>query len=76
MEEFNLGWWNCFNSFVKEMFELHPRFSGDICNDTTILDNVLKGAGVTEEEIKEVIKTDLFDESFSSYLKKYIERNI
>lgn len=51
MKQFDKGWWNCFNSFANNTIN---------DNDSICLE-VLNGAGVTKDEIEEVLRNgDLY----------------
>ena len=51
MKQFDKGWWNCFNSFANNT----------INDNDSICMEVLNGAGVTKDEIEEVLrKGDLY----------------
>lgn len=46
MKQFDKGWWNCFNSFAN-----------NIINDNdSICMEVLRGAGITKDEVEEVLR--------------------
>ena len=48
MKQFDKGWWNCFNSFANNT----------INDNDSICMEVLDGAGVTKDEIEEVLRND------------------
>ena len=51
MKQFDKGWWNCFNSFANNT----------INDNDLICMEVLRGAGVTKDEVEEVLRNgDLY----------------
>lgn len=51
MKQFDKGWWNCFNSFANNTL----RDNDSVCIE------VLNGAGITKDEIEEVLRNgDLY----------------
>jgi len=51
MTQFDKGWWNCFNSFANNT----------INDNDSICMEVLNGAGVTKDEVEEVLRNgDLY----------------
>ena len=44
-EEFNLGWWNCFNSFANNTYS----------DNDSVCFEVLRGAGFTKDELEEIL---------------------
>ena len=51
MKQFDKGWWNCFNSFANNT----------INDNDSICMEVLRGAGITKDEIEEVLRNgDLY----------------
>lgn len=59
MKEYNKGWWDCFISFAGSM-------KGSWVDETTC-DEVMRGAGVTYEELNEVLNEK--DELLKCYPK-------
>lgn len=66
IKAFDKGWWNCFNSFVIEIYEHKMK------SDTSFLDNVLKGAGVERSEIINILKTEIVSDYTKGYLQEYL----
>ena len=64
MNEFDKGWFNSFSSFYDDMGSI----SSAICERCCI--NVLKGAGVTPEEIDVVSKSDVITDECKYFLNK------
>lgn len=64
MTEFNEGWWNCFCSFANELANVSSSAS-------MVIRNVLDGAGVTQTEITENLKTQPFDKRVVEELEEY-----
>lgn len=65
--EFNEGWWNCFNAFALEIFlNNHP---------SLILEKVLEDADVEIEEIKEVVNSDAITGSLKQWLIEFLDKN-
>lgn len=67
MNNFDKGWWNCFNSFCMVILDTISK------SDTYNLDNVLEGAGVTPDEIKKVLQTNDICDATRDYLNQYLE---
>lgn len=62
MKQFDKGWWNCFNSFANNT----------INDNDSICMEVLDGAGVTKDEIEEVMRNgDLYGNALN-IVKNYI----
>ena len=68
--QFNKGWWNCFESFAKEISFFNPSTAPTVCK------NVLKAAGVTEREADDWLKRQeenaTVDESVVDIVRKYL----
>ena len=43
LNDFDAGWWNCFESFASEILNIFP-------NADSICKEILRGAGITHEE--------------------------
>lgn len=52
MTDFNKGWWNCFISFAGSLIDGTSDDSEKVCRD------VMEGAGITEQEIDEVLEKE------------------
>ena len=62
MKQFDKGLWNCFNSFANNT----------INDNDSICMEVLRGAGVTKDEIEEVLRNgDLYGNALN-IVKNYI----
>lgn len=64
MTNFNKGWWNCFCSFANELANVSSSAS-------MVIRNVLDGAGVSNKEITENLKTQHFDKRVVDELEEY-----
>ena len=68
MKQFDKGWWNCFNSFANTI------------NNNSICIEVLDGAGVTKDEIEEVLcNGDLYGNALnivSEYIRFQINKDL
>ena len=69
IKTFDKGWWNCFNSFVCEIYEHKMK------TNTYFLDDVLKGAGVERTEIINILKTEIISDYTKGYLQEYLVRH-
>ena len=65
MTNFDEGWWNCFCSFANELANVSSSAS-------MVIRNVLDGAGVSNMEITENLKTQPFDKRVVDELEEYI----
>lgn len=65
MKQFDKGWWNCFNSFANNT----------INDNDSICREVLRGAGITKDEIEEVLRNgDLYGNALN-IVNEYIINN-
>ena len=65
MKQFDKGWWNCFNSFANNTINV---------NDSICME-VLRGAGITKDEIEEVLRNgDLYGNALN-IVNEYIRFN-
>ena len=65
MKQFDKGWWNCFNSFANNT----------INDNDSICMEVLRGAGITKDEIDEVLRNgDLYGNALN-IVNEYIRRH-
>lgn len=69
MKNFNKGWWNCFNSFAAELIDSSPYMKDHIIK-------VMKGAGITKEEIQKVLYKENFSTKTINFLYEVVENDI
>jgi hypothetical protein len=69
LDEFKIGWWNC---FISLYYESIGKQGEDIVD---VIINVARNANVTTEEIDTVIQfyTDVLDEEVLNFLKRLKE---
>lgn len=65
MKQFDKGWWNCFNSFANNT----------INDNDLICMEVLRGAGVTKDEVEEVLRTGELYGNALNIVNEYIRFN-
>lgn len=65
MKQFDKGWWNCFNSFANNIRN----------NNDSVCIEVLRGAGITKDEVEEVLRNgDLYGNALN-IVNEYMKRN-
>lgn len=65
MKQFDKGWWNCFNSFANNT----------INDNDSICMEVLRGAGITKDEVEEVLRNgDLYGNALN-IVNEYLRMN-
>lgn len=71
MTNFNKGWWNCFNAFAMEILFRAGTTTSNALH--FFMEEVLEHAGVTSDEIKQVLKTDTLADCTVEFLKNYLD---
>ena len=73
MKTFDEGWLNCFDSFVRVMYDCACKYNSDSYNDMSVLDDVMCGAGISTDDIKEFLKVENLSYVTYDYFQRYLE---